>query len=85
MKYLHTFSLIRIILRVAGTALGGVLGIIVWKIVDGNPYGLVALTFVVMMPLYYYFFTGEVTKIVIIMIQVTLLLVSKQRKENGTA
>ncbi|KAI8080632.1 hypothetical protein BDF21DRAFT_472009 [Thamnidium elegans] len=68
------FTLI-IILRVAGTALYGALGIIVWKTVDGNPYGLVAPTFVVTMPLYYYFSTGEVIKVVIIMIQVTLLLV----------
>lgn len=63
-----------------GTVFGGVLGIIVWKIVDGNPYGVVALTFVVMWPLYYFFFTGEATKILIIMTQITLLLV---RIENS--
>ncbi|GAA5816474.1 hypothetical protein MFLAVUS_010003 [Mucor flavus] len=50
-----------IILRVAGTALGGVLGIIVWKIVDGNPYGLVALTFVVICYEYQYVVSGAPT------------------------
>ncbi|KAI8355533.1 hypothetical protein BD560DRAFT_335853 [Blakeslea trispora] len=64
-----------VILRVIGTVLGGVLGIIVWEIARGNPYGLVVLTFFVMMPLYYVFFTSQILKMVAIMTQLTLLLV----------
>ncbi|KAI8877640.1 hypothetical protein K501DRAFT_260071 [Backusella circina FSU 941] len=64
-----------IILRVAGTIMGGVLGIIVWEITRGNPYGLVILTFFLLMPLYYLFFTSQVLNIVAIMTKVTLLLV----------
>lgn len=64
-----------LILRVLGTILGGVLGIIVWEIVRGNPYGLVILTFFVMWPLYYIFFTSQIINMVAIMTQITLLLV----------
>ncbi|KAI8371963.1 hypothetical protein EDC96DRAFT_439303 [Choanephora cucurbitarum] len=64
-----------VILRVIGTVLGGVLGIVVWEVVRGNPYGLVILTFFVMMPLYYIFFTSQIFKMVAIMTQLTLLLV----------
>ncbi|KAG2229423.1 hypothetical protein INT48_004934 [Thamnidium elegans] len=67
------FTLI-IILRVAGIALYGVLGIIVWKTVDGNPYGLVAPTFVVTMPLYYYFSTGERIFLVLIDVGASAIL-----------
>lgn len=56
--------------------MGGVLGIIVWEIARGNPYGLVVLTFFLMMPLYYLFFTSQVLNIVAIMTKVTLLLVN---------
>lgn len=62
-------------MRVLGTILGGVLGIIVWEIVRGNPYGLVILTFFVMWPLYYVFFTRQIVAMVAIMTQITLLLV----------
>jgi hypothetical protein len=61
---------------VAGTVLGGVLGIIVWEITRGNPYGLAILTFFLMIPLYYLFFTSQVLNIVAIMTKVTLLLVN---------
>ncbi|KAI7892507.1 uncharacterized protein EV154DRAFT_441374 [Mucor mucedo] len=64
-----------IILRILGTVLGGVAGIIIWEITRGNPYGLVILTFFVMWPLYYVFFTNQVLNIVAIMTQVTLMLV----------
>ncbi|CEP06984.1 hypothetical protein [Parasitella parasitica] len=64
-----------VILRVLGTILGGVAGIIVWEITRGNPYGLSALMFFVMMPLYYIFFTSQIMNIVAIMTQITLILV----------
>lgn len=73
-----------IILRILGTVLGGVAGIIIWEITRGNPYGLVILTFFVMWPLYYVFFTNQVLNIVAIMTQVTLMLVSDRRKKLGT-
>lgn len=62
-------------MRVVGTVLGGVVGIIVWEITRGNPYGLSVLMFFVMMPLYYIFFTSQIMNIVAIMIQITLILV----------
>lgn len=65
----------RLILRVGGTVLGGVLGIVVWEIVRGNPYGLVILMFFIMWPLYYIFFTSQIINMVAIMTQITLLLV----------
>ncbi|KAI9486242.1 MAG: hypothetical protein EXX96DRAFT_516153 [Benjaminiella poitrasii] len=64
-----------VILRVIGTVLGGVLGIIVWEITRGNPYGLSVLLFIVMIPLYYIFFTNQLFKIVAIMSQVTMIMV----------
>ncbi|OAC98006.1 hypothetical protein MUCCIDRAFT_116091 [Mucor lusitanicus CBS 277.49] len=64
-----------VILRVLGTVLGGVAGIVVWEITRGNPYGLSVLMFFVMMPLYYVFFTSQIMNIVAIMTQITLILV----------
>ncbi|GAN01233.1 hypothetical protein MAM1_0005c00665 [Mucor ambiguus] len=64
-----------VILRVLGTVLGGVAGIVVWEITRGNPYGLSVLMFIVMMPLYYIFFTNQIMNIVAIMTQITLILV----------
>ena len=62
-------------MRVVGTVLGGVVGIIVWEITRGNPYGLSVLMFFVMMPLHYIFFTSQIMNIVAIMTQITLILV----------
>lgn len=67
-----------------GTVLGGVLGIIVWEIARGNPYGVVILTFFVMMPLYLVFFTSQIFNIVAIMTQITLLLVTIGKKKTDT-
>lgn len=64
-----------VILRVLGTVLGGVAGIVVWEITRGNPYGLSVLMFFAMMPLYYVFFTSQIMNIVAIMTQITLILV----------
>jgi hypothetical protein len=64
-----------------GTIAGGVLGIIVWEIARGNPYGLAVLTFFVMWPLYYIFFTSPIFNITAIMTQVTMMLVSNGRKD----
>lgn len=62
-------------LRVIGTVAGGVLGIIVWEITRGNPYGLAVLMFILMIPLYYLFFTNKMLSPLVIMIQVTCILV----------
>ncbi|KAI7897489.1 uncharacterized protein BX663DRAFT_444994 [Cokeromyces recurvatus] len=66
---------VTVTLRVIGTVLGGVLGIIVWEIARGNPYGLIVLMFVCMIFFYYIFFTNQIFKVVAIMTQVTLILV----------
>ncbi|RCH92303.1 hypothetical protein CU097_001626 [Rhizopus azygosporus] len=63
------------VLRVIGTVAGGVLGIIVWEITRGNPYGLAVLMFILMMPLYYLFFTNKMLSPLVIMIQITCILV----------
>ncbi|KAG1469964.1 hypothetical protein G6F56_002956 [Rhizopus delemar] len=63
------------IMRVIGTIVGGVLGIVVWEITRGNPYGLSVLTFFVMMPFYYLFFTKKMLSPGVIMVQITTILV----------
>lgn len=62
-------------MRVIGTIVGGVLGIVVWEITRGNPYGLSVLTFFVMMPFYYLFFTKKMLSPGVIMVQITTILV----------
>ncbi|KAG0929547.1 hypothetical protein G6F30_011974 [Rhizopus arrhizus] len=76
------------VLRVIGTILGGVLGIIVWEITRGNPYGLSVLTFFVMMPLYFLFFTKRILTPGVMMTQITAILVicyEYQYKMSGAA
>ncbi|KAI8991729.1 hypothetical protein BDF20DRAFT_812473 [Mycotypha africana] len=77
-----------VVLRVIATVIGGVMGIVIWEIVRGNPYGLTILTFVVMLPVYHIFFTREVLRMGTIMVQITLVLVTcyeYQGVASGTA
>lgn len=65
-----------------GSVIGGVLGIIVWEIVRGNPFGLAVLNFFVMMPLYYLFFTKQAIGMGVIMVQITNILVKEKSQRN---
>ncbi|KAI8391640.1 uncharacterized protein BYT42DRAFT_557576 [Radiomyces spectabilis] len=64
-----------IMMRVAGTILGGVLGIVVWEISRGNPYGLAVVLFIFILPLYYAFFFIAPLRVLALMAKVTMLLV----------
>ncbi|KAG1470552.1 hypothetical protein G6F56_002620 [Rhizopus delemar] len=61
--------------RVFGSVLGAVLGIVVWEITRGNPYGLAVLLFFVFLPMYYIFFFVTKYRVAVLMGKVTMLLV----------
>lgn len=61
--------------RVAGSVIGSVLGIIIWEICRGNPYGLTVLCFFVYIPAYHIFLFITQYRVVALMSQVTLTLV----------
>ncbi|ORZ12336.1 hypothetical protein BCR42DRAFT_81199 [Absidia repens] len=64
------------LLRLIGTILGGILGIVIWEISRGNPYGISILCFVCFLFLQYAFFFGPMyAKPVSLLITVTLGLV----------
>ncbi|KAL9550742.1 hypothetical protein MBANPS3_004592 [Mucor bainieri] len=58
-----------------GTLCGGVLSIIVYEIARGNPYGLAVLTFVVMPPFHYMFFTNPAYSFFSVMTQYAYLMI----------
>ncbi|KAI8642259.1 hypothetical protein BD408DRAFT_344582 [Parasitella parasitica] len=58
-----------------GTICGGVLSIIVFEIARGNPYGLAVLTFVVMPPFHYVFFTNPAYSFFSVMTQYAYLMI----------
>ncbi|KAL7310317.1 hypothetical protein PS15m_009833 [Mucor circinelloides] len=58
-----------------GTLCGGVLSIIVFEIVRGNPYGLAVLTCVVMPPFHYIFFTNPAYSFFSVMTQYAYLMI----------
>ncbi|KAI9025841.1 hypothetical protein CLU79DRAFT_66381 [Phycomyces nitens] len=62
-------------LKIIGTILGGILGIVIWEITQGNPYGLVVVCFIVFLPLYHIFFYGSTLRIVALMTKVTMILI----------
>ncbi|KAG0167527.1 hypothetical protein DFQ30_005988 [Apophysomyces sp. BC1015] len=64
-----------VLLRVIGTIIGAVLGMIVWEITRGNPYGLAVLSFFLFIPHYHVFFFTQNYKVVALMSKVTLILV----------
>jgi hypothetical protein len=64
------------LLRLIGTIIGGVLGIVIWEISRGNPYGISVLCFVCFLFLQYSFFYGPMyAKPISILVTVTLALV----------
>ncbi|KAG0182910.1 hypothetical protein DFQ28_003639 [Apophysomyces sp. BC1034] len=73
MAGMFNFSLI---VRVAGTIVGGVLGIVAWEISRGNPYGLAVVLFVIILVCYHVFFYSRTYKVVALMTKVTMILVS---------
>ncbi|KAI8084668.1 uncharacterized protein BX664DRAFT_366267 [Halteromyces radiatus] len=61
--------------RVLGSVVGAVLGIVVWEITRGNPYGLAVLCFALFIPLYHIFFFSAMYRIVGLMGKITMVLV----------
>ncbi|KAI8378396.1 Fusaric acid resistance protein-like-domain-containing protein [Blakeslea trispora] len=61
--------------RLLGSMIGAVLGIIVWEISRGNPYGLAVICFVVFLPLYHVFFFVQRYRVMALMSKVTMLLI----------
>lgn len=64
-----------LVYRVAGSVIGSVLGIVVWEICRGNPYGLAVLCFFVYIPFYYTFFFIPKYRVIALMSKVTMTLV----------
>jgi hypothetical protein len=67
----------RLVLGLLGTIWGGVLSIIVWEITRANVYAMVVLTFIVMVPLHYMFFTNNTYSFLAIMTQFAYLMVTR--------
>ncbi|CAO3608821.1 unnamed protein product [Cunninghamella blakesleeana] len=64
------------LLRVAGTIIGGILGIIVWEITRGNPYGISVVCFFIFVYFKYQLFFGPAfMKPVSFLTNVTMMLV----------
>lgn len=70
-------------MRIVGTAIGGILGIVVWEISRGNPYGLAVLMFFVLCVLYHVLMYKPVLRMVAILTIVTLLLASISQKTSA--
>lgn len=62
-------------MRVLGTVLGGVLGIIIWEMTTGNPYGIAVVFFAVFLLVYHVFLTKPPLRMLAIMVMITSLLV----------
>ncbi|KAF7725934.1 hypothetical protein EC973_009171 [Apophysomyces ossiformis] len=63
-----------VLMRLLGTVIGAVLGIIVWEITRGNPYGFSVLCFVLFIPHYHVFFFTQHYKVVSLMSKITMVL-----------
>ncbi|KAI8645988.1 hypothetical protein BD408DRAFT_399901 [Parasitella parasitica] len=61
--------------RVVGSVVGAVLGIVIWEMCRGNPYGVAVVCFVVFLPLYHVFFFVPKYRVAALMSTVTMLLV----------
>ncbi|KAI8973359.1 Fusaric acid resistance protein-like-domain-containing protein [Mycotypha africana] len=61
--------------RVLGSIIGSILGIVVWEICRGNPYGMAVVCFIVFLPLYHVFFFIPKYRVASLMSTVTMLLV----------
>ncbi|KAI8081921.1 Fusaric acid resistance protein-like-domain-containing protein [Gilbertella persicaria] len=64
-----------IIDRIVGSVVGAILGIVVWEISRGNPYGLAILCFIIFIPLYHLFFFVQRYRVIALMSKVTMLIV----------
>ncbi|KAI9485026.1 hypothetical protein BDB00DRAFT_890672 [Zychaea mexicana] len=64
-----------VIMRVLGTACGGVLAIVVWEIAQGNPYGLAVVTFVVAILFYYCLLYVAPLRMLAIMSLITMVMI----------
>ncbi|ORY95665.1 hypothetical protein BCR43DRAFT_475613 [Syncephalastrum racemosum] len=63
------------LMRVLGTVLGGVLGIVIWEMTTGNPYGIAVVFFAVFLLIYHIFLTKPPLRMLAIMVMITSLLV----------
>ena len=63
-------------MRTLGTAAGGVLGIVVWEITQGNPYGIGVVMFVVVGLVYHVLIYKPSLRVFCILTNVTMLLVT---------
>ncbi|KAI9474121.1 MAG: hypothetical protein EXX96DRAFT_487378, partial [Benjaminiella poitrasii] len=78
-----TLILVLWILPMAGTfvfnilcrIIGAVLGIVVWEMCRGNPYGMAVVCFVLLIPLNYVFFFIPKYRVVALMSKITMILV----------
>ncbi|KAI8339494.1 hypothetical protein BC941DRAFT_420641 [Chlamydoabsidia padenii] len=61
--------------RVLGSVVGAVMGIVVWEITRGNPYGLGVLCFVLFIPYYHVFFFSPIYRVASLMGKITMILV----------
>jgi uncharacterized membrane protein YccC len=61
--------------RIVGSVVGAVLGIVVWEICQGNPYGMAVVCFIIFLPLYHIFFFVPKYRVAALMSTVTMLLV----------
>ncbi|KAL0145745.1 hypothetical protein V8B55DRAFT_1464744 [Mucor lusitanicus] len=61
--------------RIIGSVVGAVLGIVIWEMCRGNPYGMAVVCFVVFLPLYHIFFFVPKYRVASLMSTVTMLLV----------
>ncbi|KAI8147193.1 hypothetical protein BJV82DRAFT_509020 [Fennellomyces sp. T-0311] len=64
-----------LIMRVSGSILGCLIGVTIWEISSGNPYGIAVLCFAFFVPIYYIFFFTTTYKVAMFLSKVTLLLV----------
>ncbi|KAI7885827.1 hypothetical protein K492DRAFT_2038 [Lichtheimia hyalospora FSU 10163] len=63
------------LLRFAGTAFGGILGMLVWEMTRSNPYGMAVLLFVGFVLLYHVFVSKPMYRVVPMLTAVTMMLV----------
>ncbi|KAI8874930.1 hypothetical protein K501DRAFT_299570 [Backusella circina FSU 941] len=68
------FFIFGLIDRVIGSVVGAVLGIVVWEITRGNPYGIAVVCFVLFLPAYYVFFFRAKYRVIALMGKITMLL-----------
>ncbi|KAI9495016.1 hypothetical protein BDB00DRAFT_815490 [Zychaea mexicana] len=64
-----------LLMKTLGTAAGGVLGIVVWEISQGNPYGLGIVMYVVLVIVYYNMMYRPTLRVFCIVTIITMLLV----------